>query len=330
MRRREFITLLSGAIASSAIVARAEQIQRKARIGALIFPAENDSLARDSATAFEQTLDKLGWTVGRNVEVEYRWHVGNPASAATAITQLLAQAPDLILADSVSAAQAAQRATHTIPIVFTRVSDPIGLGLVASYSHPGGNITGFTNFEPDIAGKWLELLKQIAPTITDAGIVFKPSSTSISTQFVQVAKDASGRLALQTIAAPVETVEDIDNIGIKYTRDSGFGFVVLPDTFLGIQRARLIAMAARYRLPVIYPFRFYAVEGGLISYGPDRPDQFRHAAEYIDRIFHGTKPNELPVQRPTKFELVINQKTAKALGLSVPSTLLATADDVIE
>jgi ABC-type uncharacterized transport system substrate-binding protein len=264
------------------------------------------------------------------VQIDYRWGVSGPERAQAAIGELLTLAPDLILSHSVSATRAAQQATRTVPIVFTAVSEPMALGFVASLARPGGNITGFSNLEPSVGGKWLELLKEIAPHTNRVAIMFNPSSTGIAAQFVRAARSAAPTFAIDIVEAKIRLASDIEPVLAKLKDHSGTALLVLPDTFLAFHYKLIVELAARYSLPAIYAFRYYAAAGGLVSYGPDISDQFRRAASYVDRILRGEKAGELPVQQPVKFEFVINLKSARALGLSIPLHLQQIADEVIE
>jgi putative ABC transport system substrate-binding protein len=329
MRRREFTTLL-GSAAAWPFAARAQQSERVRRVGALILYAESDPQTQRIITAFQQGMEKLGWTFGRNLRVDYRFGISDAALGQQAITELLSLAPDALLAHAPSAVRAAQQATDTIPIVFTGVSEPITLGLIATLAHPGGNTTGFTNFEPSVGGKFLELLKEIAPNVTRIAVLFNPVVNRIAPQFYNSVIAAAQSPTVETVMAPVREAADIEAVMTTLGRESGNGLIVLPDTFLSFHNRLIAGLAAINRLPTIYPFEFFIAAGGLISYGPDIPDEFRRAAAYVDRIFRGERPADLPVQQPVKFTLIINLKAAKALDLTVPPSLLAIADEVIE
>jgi len=328
--RRQFISALGGAAVAWPLATRAQQSDRMRRIGVLILNSENDPQGRDKTTALQQELERLGWRIGRNLQIDYRWGASQPERAQAAAIELLGLNPDAIVANSVSAAHAAQQATSTVPIVFTAVSEPISLGLVASLSHPGGNITGFTNLEPSVGAKWLELLKGIAPQVKRVGFLFNPDSTPATQLFYRAIEGATAKFAVDSTMVPVRQSEDIESAMNKLGAQPGVGLIAQPDTFLANHAKQIVDLAAKVRVPVIYPFDFYTTDGGLISYGPDVVDQFRQAASYIDRILKGEKPTDLPVQQPTKFKLVINAKTAKLLDLRVPDNLLAIADEVIE
>ena len=300
------------------------------RIGVLMVLAENAPQSQSRVTALQKGLEKLGWTIGRNLVIDYRWGVSEPEWARAAAAELLSLAPDLILANGTAAVRGAQEVTRTLPIVFVGVSEPVAQGLVASLARPGGNTTGFTNLEPSVGGKWAELLKEIAPRVTRAEVMFNPVSASLVAQFLHSIETAGARFGLETTDAHVHDPAEIELVLIRLGYEPDVGLIVTPDTFTALHHKLIVELAARYRLPAIYPFGFFAAAGGLLSYGPDVTDHFRRAAAYLDRIFRGEAPSDLPVQQPTKFELVINLKTAKALGLEVPPTLLARADEVIE
>jgi putative ABC transport system substrate-binding protein len=313
------------------MVATAQQPPgRMRRIGVLIVLPENNPQSHARLAALQQGLEKLGWTIGRNLVIDYRWGISDVEQARAATSELLSLVPDLILANAVSALRGAQLATRTVPIVFTGVSEPVSQGFVASLVHPGGNITGFTNFEPSIGGKWLELLKEIAPVVRVAAVVFNPASTSVAVQFIHSVEAAAANLGLEAVEARIQAAAELEPIFTKLGREPGVGLIFPPDSFTGFHHKLIVELAGRFRLPAIYPFGYFAAAGGLASYGPDLTDQFRRAASYVDRIFRGETPDNLPVQQPTKFEFVVNLKTAKALGLSVPDKLLVAADQVIE
>jgi len=330
MRRREFITLIGMAAATWPLPARAQQGERKRRIGVLTNLPSDDAEAQLRNAAFLQGLQAFGWTVGRNVSIDYRWGTGsNDDRLRQYATELVALAPDVILGVAVTPLMHLQPATRTIPIVFVQVSDPVGAGFVTSLARPGGNITGFTLYEYGFSAKWLELLKQVSPGITRAAVLRDPSNASGTGLFGAVQAMA------QSLRVELSPVDMRDAMGIEqmitsFAREPNGGLIVLPGSLTITHREQIIALAARHRLPAIYPFRYYAMGGGLISYGPDVVDQYRRAAGYVDRILKGEKPADLPVQAPTKYELVVNAKTAKALGVTIPDKLLATADEVIE
>ena len=328
MRRRTFITLIGGAAAAWPLAARAQQGERVRRIGVLMNSTADDAVSQDRLTAFVQGLQELGWTVGRNLQIDYRWGAGNVERYRTFAAELVALTPDILMTVGAPAVEALQRATRTVPIVFTSVTDPVGGGLVASLARPGGNTTGFTLSEYGLSGKWLELLKEIAPRVMRTAVLRDPVAVGIG-QFAAIQAVAP---SLQMELSPVD-VRDASEIERAVTafadRPSG-GLIATASAPTAIHRELIIALATRHKLPAVYPFRYYVTSGGLISYGPDTVDQYRLAARYVDRVLKGEKPADLPVQAPTKYELVINLKTAKALALEVPPTLLARADEVIE
>jgi ABC-type uncharacterized transport system substrate-binding protein len=330
MRRRDFITLLGGAAASWPLAARAQQGERVRRIGVLVASAANDSENQARMAAFLQGLVQLGWSDGRNVRIDIRWATTNADDLRRHAAELAALAPDVLVAASgTSTVAPLLQATRTIPIVFVVVVDPVGAGFVASLARPGGNATGFTTFEYGLSGKWLELLKQIAPGITRAAVLRDPAIASGIGQFAAVQAMAPS-LGVELSPVDARDAPEIERAVTAFARSGNGGLVVTPSPVASRHRDLIITLAARYRLPAVYAWRYYVTDGGLISYGSDSIDQFRRAAGYVDRILKGEKPADLPVQAPTKYELVINLKTAKALGLDVPPTLLARADEVIE
>ena len=324
LKRREFITLLGGAAAAWPLAARAQQPERMRRIGVLMGYAESDPEGQAYVAAFREGLQKLGWTEGRNIRIDTRWATPDDAESMQRFAkELVALQPDLILSHSTPTTAALLQQTRTIPIIFAIVSDPVGSGFVASFPRPGGNVTGFTNIEPTMAGKWLELLKEIAPRVNRVAFLFNPATAPYAEYYLNPFKAAAASFAVEAIAAPVRDTSELESVIAAQAREPNGGLIVMPDTFTNAHRAEITSLAARYRLPAVYPFRFFTELGGLLSYGNDLVDNFRRAATYADRILKGAKPSELPVQAPVKFELVINLKTAKALGLDVPSQLLA-------
>jgi putative tryptophan/tyrosine transport system substrate-binding protein len=329
MRRREFIAGLGGAVVWP-VAARAQQPERMRRVGALMNVAESDPEGQARAALLRETLEKLGWTVGRNLAIDHRWGVGDLEQTQAAAADLVRSAPDVILANGGPALAHLRQATRTIPIVFLVVSEPVALGFVASLARPGGNITGFTNLESTIGAKLLELLKEMAPRVTRFAVMFNPDTSTIGAQLSRSAETAAQKFAVELVDAQVRQPADIETTIAMLSRDQHGGLIVAPDSFTQNRRKLVLDLAARHQLPAIYPYRYYAADGGLMSYGVDSIAQYRQAAGYVDRILRGDKPADLPVQQPTKFELVINLKTAKALGLAVPQTLLITADEVIQ
>ena len=329
MRRREFITLLgSAAVAWPLAAARAQQPDRVRRIGVLMGYAESDHEAQSWVAAFREELRKLGWTDGRNIEIDTRWATADVELMKQFAKELVALQPDFILTSSTPATAAMLQHTRTIPVLFVLVADPVGSGFVASLPRPGGNATGFTPIVGSLGGKWLELLKEIAPRVARVTVMFNPPTATYVESYLNPFKVAAASLGVETIVAPVHDIPEIEFLVSKSEPNSGL--VVIPDSFTIAHRAEITLLANRYRVPAVYWSRSWAELGGLISFGPYLVDEFRRAAPYADRILRGEKPADLPVQAPTKFELVINLKTAKALGLDVPPTLLATADEVIE
>jgi putative tryptophan/tyrosine transport system substrate-binding protein len=330
VKRRDFITLLGGAAAAWPLAARAQPVVRTQRIGALISVAEGDPEGQARVAAFEQELAKLGWTIGRNLQIDYRWGMGDVERTRVAAAELLKLAPDVILANATTATAVLQQATRTFPIVFVGVSEPVAQGFVQSLTRPGGNITGFTNVEPTLGAKWLELLKEIAPSVTRVAVMFNPQTAPNAALFSRSAELAAQKFTIEAVVAAVHEPGEIQAVMAALGREPGGGLILPPDTFTSTHSKLIVETAGRNGLATISPFRFFAAEGGLISYGANVLDQFRQAAGYVDRILRGTKTADLPVQQPTKFELVINLKAAKALGLTVPPKLLAVADEVIE
>jgi putative ABC transport system substrate-binding protein len=330
MRRRDFIKAIAVSTAWP-LAARAQQADRPRRIGVLMGYAESDTDAQAKLAAFREHLQKLGWTEDRNIRIDTRWPIpADMESMQRFAKDLVALQPDLILSHITPTTAALLQQTRTIPIVFATVSDPIGSGFVASFPRPGGNVTGFTSIEPTMAGKWLELLKEIAPRVTQVAFLFNPGTAPYAGYFLTPLRGAALSLGVKVIAIPVHDMSELESVVAAQARAPNSGLIGTPDSFLDVHRADITSLAARYGLPAVYPFRQFAEEGGLLSYGNDQVDNFRRAAVYADRILRGAKPNELPVEAPVKFELVINLKTAKGLGLSVPQTLRATADEVIE
>jgi putative ABC transport system substrate-binding protein len=330
MKRRDFITLLGGATVAWPLAARAQQPERMRRIGVLSSLAETDLEAQAWDAAFRTQLVELGWIDGRNIHIDYRWGAGSVDRMQLFAKELVRLNPDVLVTISTPATAALQAETHTIPIVFAWVSDPVGSGFVANLAHPGGNITGFINIEASLSGKWLSLMREIAPQVSRIGFLFNPQTAPFARYYLDTFRTAASALAVEAIEAPVQSTEEIEAFMVKLGREAGAGLVVMSDTSTTVHRKTIYSLAERYRLPTIYPYRFFAAEGGLMSYGVDVADLLRGAAYYVDRILRGEKPNGLAVQQPTRFELVINAKTAKTLGLTIPQILLATADEVIE
>ena len=331
LRRREFIALLGGAAAAGVFpfAARSQQPERMRRIGVLMPLAADDAVGQARLAAFLQALQSLGWTDGRNVRIDTRWATASAAGIRRDAVELVALAPDAILAPGSATVESLQQTTHTVPIVFTNVIDPVGAGFVESLARPGGNVTGFTQFEYSTSGKWLELLKEIAPRVTRAAVLRDHTLPSGLGQFAAV-QSAAPSVGVEVRPANVRGAAEIERAIAAFARSGNGGLIVTASGSALGHRKLIIALAARHKLPAVYFLRPFVENGGLISYGPDLIDHYRRAAGYVDRVLKGEKPADLPVQSSTKFELVINLKTAKALGLAVPPSLLARADEVIE
>jgi putative ABC transport system substrate-binding protein len=329
IRRRAFITLLGGA-AGWPLAAHAQQGDRMRRVGVLMQFGESDPQGQARVVAFHEELQKLGWSVGGNLHIDYRWAVTSEERARSAAAELFELTPDVISASGTMALRAVQQATRVVPIVFRDIIEPVGQGFVASLAHPGGNTTGFSYLEVSVGGKWLNLLKEIAPRISRVACMFNPQRGPYSVGISLFAQEAAQRLGVQYVAAPVLEPTQIEPAITTLAHEPNGGLIISPDAFTITHRQQIITLAARYRLPTIYSERMFAVDGGLISYGADYVYHSRQAASYVDRILRGAKPADLPVQQPSKFYLVINLKTAKTLGLEIPPNLLALADEVIE
>jgi putative ABC transport system substrate-binding protein len=329
LKRRRFITLL-GCAAAWPLAARAQQGERMRKIGVLTAYAESDPVAQARVGAFREGLQKLGWTEDRNIRIETRWATSDAALMQRFAEEFVALQPELILSSSRSTTATLLQQTSVIPIIFAIVADPVGSGFVANFPRPGGNVTGFTDIQPTIASKWLELLKEIAPRVTRVAFLFNPVTAPHFEYYLNPFKSAAASFAVEAIATPVRDRSELDSVIARQARAPNGGLIVMVDAFMFTHRAEITSLAARYRLPAVYSVRRFTEHGGLLSYGTDLVDNFRRAATYADRILKGTKPSELPVQAPATFELVINMKTAKALGLTVPPTLLVAADEVIE
>jgi putative tryptophan/tyrosine transport system substrate-binding protein len=329
MQRREFITLLGGAAAAWPVAARAQQGERMRRIGVLMNLVADDPESTLRVVAFVQGLQELGWTEGRNVRIDARWGAGDADRIRKYAAELVALAPDVILASGATTLGPLQQVTRTLPIVFAQVADPVGGGNVASLARPGGNATGFTNFEYGMSAKWLELLKQIAPRVTRVAVIRDPSLTSSVGQLAALQAVAPS-FGVELRPVDVHDAGEIERAIAAFARGSNGGLIVTNTTLVIIHRELIVTLAARHRLPAVSPYRFFVTGGGLISYGPDTVDPYRRAAGYVDRILKGEKPADLPVQAPVKYETVLNLKTARALGLDVPATVLVRATEVIE
>jgi putative ABC transport system substrate-binding protein len=324
MRRRELIAALGGA-AAWPMVARAQQSERVRRIGVLMIQAADDPVGQARAKAFQLGLQQLGWTDGRNVRANYRWAAGNVEDARKYAAELVALAPDIILLQGAASGSVLQ-ATRTLPMVFTNTGDPVGSGFVDSLAQPGGNVTGFTIYEYEISAKWLELLKGIAPQLTRVAVLRDAAIPSGIGQWA-IIQAAARSFGVDVRPVGVRDTDEIERAVAAFALSSNGGMILTGSALAALRRTFIIALAARHRLPAVYPAAYYATSGGLVSYGPDLTDQFRVAAGYVDRILNGEKPADLPVQAPTKYELVINLKTAKALGLTAPPSLPARADE---
>jgi putative ABC transport system substrate-binding protein len=328
MKRREFITLLGGAVAAWPLAAHAQQPGRVRRIAMLVGATENDPEAPLSLEAFRQTLNQLGWKEGVSVRIDTRWGHGDPDRMGAYAKELIGTAPDVAVADSTPAALALQRESRTTPIIFIQAGNPVGSGLVANLARPGGNLTGFTNYVPSMGGKWLELLKEVAPRLTRVAALFNPKTHT--GQYWDVLEAATQSLGVTFGKAAVEDDGGIARALEALAGEPAGGLIVMPDSFTMSHREFIVALAAQHRVPTVYPFRVFPAQGGLMSYGMNRVGVYRDAASYVDRVLRGEKPGDLPVQAPTTFELVINLKTAKALGVDVPWFLQQRADEVIE
>jgi putative tryptophan/tyrosine transport system substrate-binding protein len=328
MRRRDFIALVGGAAVWPAVsFAQTNSIRRLA----VFMPcAETDLEIRPRVAALRAGLRELGWIEGTNIELVFRWAAGSPDRIRAYAAELVAMQPDLILASTTPTVTALVRGNRDIPTVFVMVVDPVGQGLVRSLSKPGGNFTGFTHFEFGMAGKWLELIKDAAPLVAKTAVIFNPDTAPYYSSFMDVLSESGNSSAIESIVAPSRDPAELVRHITAFAQGANGGLIVLPDTFTTINRELIVSLAARHHLPAIYPLSQFTAGGGLISYGPDLVDLYRRAPIYIDRILKGGKPADLPIQQPTKFELIVNLKTAKALGLEVPPTLLARADEVIE
>jgi len=327
--RREFITLVGGAAAAWPLAARAQQPERMRRIGLLMGTAD-DREGQARVTALKQGLQELGWTEGRNIQIETRFGGADADRTRAHAAELVALAPDLIVGNATPVTRALRQATSSIPIVIVGVNDPVEQGFVSSLAHPGGNITGFALIDFQMVGKWLEMLKEAAPSVTRAALMFSPDTSPHYYVYLRSFEAVRRSVAVEVTAAPVRDTAEVEEALAKLGREPDGGLIVAPDAFTVVHHQLLIRLAQQHRLPAVYAYRTYVAEGALMSYGPDPYDNFRRSASYVDRILKGAKPADLPVQQPTKFELAINLKTAKALGLQIPDKLLALADEIIE
>jgi putative ABC transport system substrate-binding protein len=329
MRRREFITLFGGAAAAWPVAVRAQQPATQRRIGVLMVLGKDDPEAKARITAFQQGLQDAGWVEGRNMQIETRWSAGNEIDVRRYAEELVSLGPDVILANGNAAVAPLLIATRSIPIVFAIVPDPVGAGFVESLAQPGGNATGFVSFEYGLSSKWLELLKEIAPRVTRAAVLRDPALASGTGQFGAI-QSVSSSLGVELSPINVRSAPEIERAIVEFARFQNAGLIVTANALVSAHRDLIVALAVRHRLPAVYAARHFVSAGGLVSYGPDFIDQFRRAAAYVDRILKGEKPSSLPVQTPTKYELIVNLKAAKALGIEIPATVLARADQVIE
>jgi putative ABC transport system substrate-binding protein len=331
MRRRELIMLVGGASVAWPLSARGQQPDRVRRIGVLMGYPDSDTESRAFIAAFREALQKLGWTEGRNIRIDTRWATPADAEAMQRFAkELIALQPDLILAQSTPATATLLQQTRSISVVFAMVADPVGSGFIESMRRPGANATGFATIEGSLGGKWLELLKDIAPGVARAACLFNPTSAPFAEYYLKSFNSAAASVGLEAIAAPVRDMSEVESVVAALAREPKGGLIVMNEDFAISHRVEIISLAAHFRLPAIYPFRFFAELGGLLSYGVDLADNFRRAATYVDRILKGENPSDLPAQAPVKFELIINLKTAKALNITVPLSLLGRADELIE
>jgi ABC-type uncharacterized transport system substrate-binding protein len=330
VKRREFITLIGGAAAAWPLAARAQQGDRMRRLGILMAGAESDPKYQADVAVFREGLQKLGWVGGQNIRIEVRWAGFDVETMRRCAKELIALQPDLILSNDTPTTATLLQQTRSVPIVFATVADPVGSGFVASFARPGGNATGFAVYEASLGGKWLELLKETVPSVSRVVVIFNPATAPFAKSFLKSLNNAAPSFGVEARVAHVSDVSELETVVATQAREPNSGLIVLNEDFMIAHRVEIISLAARYRLPAVYPFRFFAELGGLISYGVDLNDNFRRAVPYADRILRGAKPSELPVQAPVKFELVINLKTANALGLAVPPSVRNRADEVIE
>jgi putative tryptophan/tyrosine transport system substrate-binding protein len=330
MRRRDFITLLGGAAATWPLAARAQRSERMRRIGVLTTFAESDQLYQANLALFREELQKLGWAIGRNLRIDVRWAALDAEATQRFAKELVASQPDLILSNDTPTTAALLQQTRTIPIVFVTVSDPVGSGFVQGFARPGGNVTGFSTTEGSLGSKWLELLREIAPRVVRAVLLFNPTTAPYFEFYSKSLKTAAASSGEEATIAPVHDMSEFESVVAAFAREPNGSLIVLNEVFMIAHRLEIVSLAGRYHLPAVYPLRSFAEIGGLLSYGVDLTDNFRRAATYVDRLLKGAKPSDLPVQAPVKYDLVINLKTANALCLDVPAHLQQLADEVIE
>ena len=327
MKRRAFISLLGGAAACWPFAARGQQ-SAKPLIGVISWSSESDPEAQRLIVEFKKGLERLGWIEGRNIEFDFRWPAADPDRIRAHAVELIGKTPSVILVNNTPTTRILRQETRTVPIVFVSIADPVRTGLVASLANPGGNLTGLINFESTMGGKWLSLLKEIAPDTRRAGLLFNPSTHS--GQYFGLIETAAHSLGMEAVHLPVKDAAEIDRAAAALAREGNASLIIMPDAFTYVHRDQIIALAMERRLPTMYPFRFFVAAGGLISYGFDETDLYRRAASFVDRILKGAKPASIPVELPTKFELVVNLRAAKELGLKIPESFLQRADEVIE
>jgi putative ABC transport system substrate-binding protein len=330
MRRREFISLLGGAAATWPFAARAQQVDRIRRIGVLMQYTESDPEGQIRANALAQELQKLGWKLDLDLRIVNRWAGGVSERFRQHAAELVKLKAELVVAVSTPAVKALQRESTSIPIVFTQVSDPLGQGIVTNLARPGGAITGFTNYDPAMGGKWLELLKEVAPTVTRAAVFYNPRTAPYTALYMRSIEAGAPSIAVKVTTLEVQESTEIETALAEFARERGGGLIVMTDVFTAAHRKQIIELAVRFALPAMYPYRYFVADGGLMSYGIDQVDQIRGAATYVDRILKGERPGHLPVQAPTRFQLIVNLKTAKALGLKISEAFLLRADELIE
>ena len=330
MRRRDFVKGITGSAIGWPLAVRAQPKEQMRRIGVLMARKAGDPEGQKQFGALRQGLLELGWSEDKTLHIETRWTIADAAEALRFAQELIQLKPEVLVANGTPSLVVARQVTSTIPIVFVSVADPVGQGFVPSLARPGGNITGFSAEEAGMGGKWLELLKELAPGVTQIAVIYNPETAPYGPMFFPAMQAAASRMSVALLISPVHTLADVERVIVEGGREPGGGLIVVPDNFMFAQRQQITALAATHRVPVMYPLGIFIPDGGLVAYGFDRVDMFHRAADYVDRILKGEKPGDLPVQFPTKFELAINLKTAKAFGLSVPSSMLLSADEVIE